>query len=37
MDKHEQARKQWGGGIMGFKAQMKLAKKQKALEQATKI
>lgn len=37
MEKHEQSRKQWGGGIMGQKAQMKIIKKQKALEAATKI
>jgi large subunit ribosomal protein L7Ae len=37
LEKHEQARRQWGGGIMGAKAQMKIIKKQKALEAATKI
>jgi large subunit ribosomal protein L7Ae len=37
MDKHESARRQWGGGIMGPKAQMKTEKKRKALELATKI
>ncbi len=37
MDKHDQARRQWGGGIMGAKAQMRTLKKQKALEAATKI
>ncbi len=37
MDKHDGARKQWGGGIMGAKAQMRTLKKQKALEAATKI
>ncbi|KAF6521126.1 hypothetical protein HZS61_015384 [Fusarium oxysporum f. sp. conglutinans] len=37
LEKHDQARRQWGGGIMGPKAQMKIIKKQKALEAATKI
>ncbi len=37
LEKHDQARKQWGGGIMGPKAQMRIIKKQKALEAATKI
>jgi large subunit ribosomal protein L7Ae len=37
MASHEQARRQWGGGIMGPKAQMRTLKKQKALEAATKI
>merc|ERR1712080_227991 len=37
MAKHDQARRQWGGGIMGAKAQMKIQKKPKALEAATKI
>merc|ERR1712000_4483 len=37
MENHENARRQWGGGIMGAKAQMKIHKKQKALEAATKI
>lgn len=37
MDRHEQVRRQWGGGIMGAKAQMRIQKKQKALEAATKI
>lgn len=37
MDKHDQVRRQWGGGIMGAKAQMRIQKKQKALEAATKI
>merc|ERR1712058_203789 len=31
-EKYENARRQWGGGIMGAKAQMKIHKKQKALE-----
>ena len=33
----ENSRKQWGGGIMGAKANAKQAKKQKALDQAIKI
>merc|ERR1712080_360956 len=37
MAKYDQARRQWGGGIMGAKAQMKIQKKPKALEAATKI
>lgn len=37
MEKHEQSRRQWGGGIMGPKAQMRIIKKQKAIEAATKI
>lgn len=37
MASHDGSRKQWGGGIMGAKAQAKTLKKQKALEAATKI
>lgn len=37
LEKHETVRKQWGGGIMGAKAQDKIKKKAKALEAATKI
>lgn len=37
MEAHDNARKQWGGGIMGEKAQKRIEKKQKALEAATKI
>lgn len=37
MEKHDQARRQWGGGIMGDKAQKRIEKKRKALEAATKI
>lgn len=37
MEKHEQVRRQWGGGIMGAKAQMRIQKKQKALDAAIKI
>lgn len=37
MESHDQARRQWGGGIMGPKAVKRIEKKQKALEAATKI
>ena len=37
MEKHETARRSWGGGVMGIKAQNRITKKQKALEAATKI
>ncbi|KAL2759493.1 hypothetical protein ACRALDRAFT_1067703, partial [Sodiomyces alcalophilus JCM 7366] len=37
MEKTEQARKQWGGGIMGIKAQARMEKKRKALEAAVKV
>lgn len=37
MEKTEQSRKQWGGGIMGAKAQDRIAKKKKALEAAIKV
>ncbi|TDZ29454.1 60S ribosomal protein L8-B [Colletotrichum spinosum] len=37
LEKTEQARKQWGGGIMGAKAQRRTEKKQKALETAIKV
>ncbi|KAJ2968933.1 hypothetical protein NUW58_g10109 [Xylaria curta] len=33
----EASRKQWGGGIMGEKANKRIEKKKKALEQAIKI
>ncbi|KAF4312877.1 Ribosomal protein L7A/L8 [Botryosphaeria dothidea] len=36
-DKHEESRRHWGGGIMGFKANAKQEKKRKALESAIKI
>jgi len=37
VEKNETARKQWGGGIMGFKANARQEKKRKALEAAIKI
>lgn len=37
MDKNEEAKRHWGGGIMGAKSQAKTAKKAKALESAIKI
>ncbi len=37
LEKNEQSRKQWGGGILGPKAQMRIEKKRKALEQAIKV
>ena len=37
LEKHEENRKKWGGGIMGAKAQMRIEKKQKALDQAIKV
>jgi len=37
MDKNEDAKRHWGGGIMGAKANAKQAKKQKILDQAIKI
>jgi len=36
-EQHEQDRKQWGGGIMGMKAQKRIEKKRKALEMAIKV
>lgn len=36
-DKYEEAKRHWGGGIMGAKAQAKTAKKQKAIDSAIKI
>ena len=35
--KHEEQRRHWGGGIMGQKAQMKMAKRRKALEASIKV
>jgi large subunit ribosomal protein L7Ae len=37
VEKNEDARKKWGGGIMGAKAQHRIEKRQKALEQAVKV
>src|ERR1700753_1855061 len=37
IDKHETSRRQWGGGIMGFKANARMDKKRKAMEAAIKI
>jgi large subunit ribosomal protein L7Ae len=36
-EKYEHAKREWGGGIMGAKAQARTAKKQKALDSAIKI
>lgn len=37
IEKTESSRKQWGGGILGPKAQMRIEKKKKALENAIKV
>lgn len=37
MEKTEEAKRHWGGGIMGAKANAKKAKKQKVLDSAIKI
>ncbi|KAJ9151268.1 60S ribosomal protein L8 [Pleurostoma richardsiae] len=37
MAQHDQARRHWGGGIMGFKAQKHEEKKKKAIETAIKV
>lgn len=37
LDKYEESKRHWGGGIMGAKANAKVAKKQKALDAAIKI
>ncbi|KAI6356970.1 60S ribosomal protein L8B, variant 2 [Pyricularia grisea] len=37
LEKSESARRQWGGGIMGYKAQQRELKKQKALDSAIKV
>ncbi|KAK3349913.1 50S ribosomal protein L30e-like protein [Lasiosphaeria hispida] len=37
IEKNENARKQWGGGIMGYKANMRIEKRQKALDSALKV
>ncbi|KAH8811987.1 putative 60S ribosomal protein L8-B [Xylogone sp. PMI_703] len=36
-DKYEEAKRHWGGGIMGAKANARIAKKRKALESAIKL
>ncbi|KAI5812326.1 50S ribosomal protein L30e-like protein [Pyronema omphalodes] len=36
-DKYEETRRHWGGGIMGHKANTRIAKRQKALDAAIKI
>jgi large subunit ribosomal protein L7Ae len=36
-DKYEEAKRQWGGGIMGAKANARMAKRQKAIDTAIKI
>lgn len=36
-EKHETARRTWGGGIMGQKANAKIEKRRKALESAIKV
>jgi large subunit ribosomal protein L7Ae len=35
--KYEEARRKWGGGVMGAKAQAKIEKRRKALEAAVKV
>ncbi|KAH8145468.1 uncharacterized protein LAJ45_10438 [Morchella importuna] len=37
LEKYEEQKRHWGGGIMGAKANAKIAKKQKALDAAIKI
>ncbi|KAK4230106.1 50S ribosomal protein L30e-like protein [Podospora fimiseda] len=37
LEKNEDARKRWGGGIMGFKATKRIEKRQKALDNAIKV
>jgi len=37
MEKNEDARKRWGGGIMGDKATKRIEKRQKALDSALKV
>jgi large subunit ribosomal protein L7Ae len=37
LEKTEQSRRQWGGGIMGAKAQKRIEKRKKALETAIKV
>ncbi len=37
MAEHDQARRHWGGGIMGAKALKREEKKKKAIETAIKV
>jgi len=37
LEKYEESKRHWGGGIMGAKANAKIAKKQKALDAAIKL
>jgi large subunit ribosomal protein L7Ae len=37
MEKNEEAKRHWGGGIMGAKANARQEKKRKALDSAIKI
>ncbi|KAK0707417.1 50S ribosomal protein L30e-like protein [Lasiosphaeris hirsuta] len=37
LEKNESARKQWGGGIMGYKANKRIEKRQKAIDSAIKV
>lgn len=37
LEKNESARKQWGGGIMGYKAQKRIERRKKAMESAIKV
>jgi len=37
LEKNEDSRKRWGGGIMGIKAQKRVEKKKKALEASLKV
>jgi large subunit ribosomal protein L7Ae len=37
LEKYEDSRKRWGGGIMGIKAQKRVEKKKKALEASLKV
>jgi large subunit ribosomal protein L7Ae len=37
IEKHENARRQWGGGIMGAKANARIEKRRKAMDSAIKI
>jgi large subunit ribosomal protein L7Ae len=37
MDKYDETRRRWGGGILGAKANARVEKKRKAVESAIKI